>query len=244
MVSDGALEAGKIGKAGHALEVAVSELFHYSGFEIKRNEQTRYGEIDVVASTGPYTVIVECKEYDPVRSALVIRDMISNIAKKTELLGFKNALLITTKPPTSELVDYAREAGVVVRSLDDLNKLRSKWATVADKKQLLIDGFHLTANDQDAAVRRRRLFLEQWVRNPSKALAKKTAADTLYRIRFYLLGLGIGLLVAVALGFYFVPDFGTMLLTAVVTIVGVPVIAWYMWKQNKGEKGRKKRRSS
>lgn len=244
-MADEIIASHMMGKAGHALEVAVGELFNYSGFEVERNRQTRVGEIDVIASSGPYTVVVECKEYNPSSTAIVIRDMISNVAKKTELLGFKNAVLVTTKPPSAELLSYAAEAGVIVRSLDDLGRIRKKWSTVpADQKvSFLAKEFNLTSDQEGAAVKRRKMFLEELVRNPSKDLVKRTGFSLAYKVRFYLLGLVIGLVIVLGTLSYLYPGFRETLFAVVIIIVAPFAWQWYK-KEYLGKPERRKKRRS
>lgn len=135
-----------VGKRGHALEIAVEALFGYNGFVTETNKRTPVGEVDVVASHGNYNVCIECKEYSASRSSTITRDIISNVATKGDLLGTKNTVLVTTKPPTDGLLEYAQKAGVVVRSSSDLGRMREDLQKIHDaakRTQYLIEAFAL-----------------------------------------------------------------------------------------------------
>lgn len=112
-----------MGQAGHALEVAVEDLFAYSTFETDSNVHTSGGEIDVLAETDDFHVAIECKEYKPSSTSRVTRSHISNIATKADHIGAPNAILVTTKPPSEGLQEFTRETGVTIRSWEDCEDL-------------------------------------------------------------------------------------------------------------------------
>ena len=159
------LQDNFMGKAGHALEVDIAALFKYNGFVVRTNVKTSAGEMDVVLD-GEYSAAIECKEYNAKSAATVTRDMISNIAKKCELLGLKNAVLVVTKAPSLELQEYARQAGVILRIYINIKMIQDEVAKLDSKEQkmkYLISEFNLKASETDSVIQKRREFVKMFL---------------------------------------------------------------------------------
>lgn len=230
-----------MGQRGHALEQAVEALFAYNGFKTEPNKKTRLGEVDVAVSYGNRDAYIECKEFNPNSSAQVTRDMISNVAKKAELGGVKNAILITTKPPSISLGEYAREAGVTLRSYDDFEKIRTRvlsQATPEARAQLLIREFSLADSSEDIRIRQRREFLRA-LGSGHLGLAQVATEGASFVPKSVLLALG-GLLVILLVAAVFFETVRVYLI-----VIGACILfGWAAMNKATRKKRRGRRRSS
>lgn len=233
-----------MGKAGHALEVFVEGLFLLAGFEANTNRRTKVGEVDVVVRWQGFDAYIECKEYNNRSTATVTRDMISNIAQKATLEGTRNAVLVTTKAPSDGLLEFARQAGVIVRSYDDVQAIRKRVLEHQDtetRRQLVLKEFNLVDNPDDLTSRRRREFLKGVMAgNVSgkelRAGLIEGAAANKNRLLLY----GLPAVLAIVLAAVLVPAFRNGLLSVAI-VAGFLV---YMVNQKFGKTPRRARRKT
>lgn len=223
----------RMGQAGHALEVAVEDLFAYSTFETDSNVHTSGGEIDVLAETDDYHVAIECKEYKPSSTSRVTRSHISNIATKADHIDAPNAILVTTKPPSEGLQEFARERNVVVRTWQECEPLQQKLRKANNpeaRTKLLIREFSLVQGGASRTKREIREFVRVLFSPNGDWASLREVGKGVVKDNWATLGLGLGALVlSVALAAAFIPAVQNALTLAFYTIVA-GVMALVMWK--------------
>lgn len=229
-----------MGLAGHALEVEAHNLFAYNGFTATANHQTLDGEVDVFARWKTFDVFVECKEFNPSSAASVTRDMIAGIAKKAEAGGAKNAMLVTTKPPSQSLQEAAVRAGVILRSYADLQALQANVARLEGgpetRAQFLVDSLNLVDDAEGATRSRRREFLKLVVSGKAtKAGMASVGIEWAQAHRRTLLAVGLPILAALALVMVLLPA----VRNAVIGVVVVAVFLGYVVVQALPKKKRR-----
>lgn len=109
---------------GDSLELAVEHIFKVANFNTERNVFIAKYEIDVKATIGDRTIIIECKNYQ--QSNLTIRNIIHQWHSKNQLINAHKVIIVLTGLKLKD-EDYslASEFDIELWSEKDLNELFS-----------------------------------------------------------------------------------------------------------------------
>ena len=77
---------------GDSLELAIEHIFKVANFQTERNVFIAKYEIDVKATIGDRTIVIECKNYQ--NSNLTIRNLIHQWNSKNQLIGAHKIILV------------------------------------------------------------------------------------------------------------------------------------------------------
>lgn len=232
-----AIRKDRMGQAGHALEVEVENLFKYNGFSTEINHRTSAGEVDVIAEWENYHAAIECKEFNPSSTSRITRGMISNIAKKAEMIGSPNAILVVTKPPSDSLLEFARQAEVTVRSHEEILQIREnvlKHPQTERKRQVLIDAFSLSSGTDDRRRRKRTEFLRMVTSGKATRTTYSNEALDILRTHALKFLAGFAAIVVIfALGWTLVPAFQRGVTTVFYTLIALAITGGYFYYERR-----------
>jgi hypothetical protein len=109
-------------ETGDSLELAVAHLFKVAGFTTERNMHIAQYQIDVKATVGDRTIIVECKNYQ--NSSLTIRNLIHQWSSKNQLIKAHKIILVLAGV-NIKVADkaLAEDFDIELWSQDDLTEL-------------------------------------------------------------------------------------------------------------------------
>ena len=77
---------------GDSLELAIEHIFKVANFQTERNVFIAKYEIDVKATIGDRTIVIECKNYQD--SNMTIRNLIHQWNSKNQLIGAHKIILV------------------------------------------------------------------------------------------------------------------------------------------------------
>lgn len=127
---------------GDSLELAVEHIFRVAKFKTERNVFIAKYEIDVKATIGDRTIIVECKNYQ--NSNLTIRNLIHQWNSKNQLIKAHKIIIILAGLSIKE-TDYslASEFDIELWSQDDISELFNLSLKPDELRQRLLDKISL-----------------------------------------------------------------------------------------------------
>jgi len=127
---------------GDSLELAVEHIFRVANFKTERNVFIAKYEIDVKATIGDRTIIIECKNYQ--NSNLTIRNLIHQWNSKNQLIKAHKIIIILAGLSIKE-TDYslASEFDIELWSQDDISELFNLSLKPDELRQRLLDKISL-----------------------------------------------------------------------------------------------------
>lgn len=127
---------------GDSLELAVEHIFRVANFKTERNVFIAKYEIDVKATIGDRTIIVECKNYQ--NSNLTIRNLIHQWNSKNQLIKAHKIIIILAGLSIKE-TDYslASEFDIELWSQNDISELFNLSLKPDELRQKLLDKISL-----------------------------------------------------------------------------------------------------
>lgn len=128
---------------GDSLELAIEFIFNVAGFKTERNIFLAKYEIDVKASIGDRTIIIECKNYQD--STLTIRNLIHEWNSKNQIIKAHKIIIALTGLTIKEN-DYilASEFDIELWSQDDLSELFNLSLRPNELRRKLLDKIDLS----------------------------------------------------------------------------------------------------